>query len=161
MSQKGEDNIRTINEINEVENIGNLSLMDENACTVARTRIRDGEPYSTVADDLETEISDVLFHVKGFCDCEVDVEPYEDDQPWRKKEIINHLYFDKEMYFKKMAELLGCHDETARNWVGKHNPEEDNVRHTSSRPVRNLQKLDVGIDEDIEDALARQEEENE
>lgn len=104
-------------------------------------------------DDVNFSIRDTLRHIKGECECEHSISPVEDDQPWREKAVMRHLFIDQRMYFTEMSDLLGCHDETARNWVGEHNLSPKDTHHTSSKLVRHLQHMDVDPYESVDSDL--------
>lgn len=128
-------------------------------CSDLRERRRADHTYEALAELVDARIKPVLEHVKGHCDHDendVDADPVTDDQPWRERAVMEALFQKENMYFTQMADLLGCHDETARNWVGEHKLSPDGTHHTSSKLVRQLQQMEVdpysGLDGDDEEA---------
>lgn len=123
-------------------------------CADLRERRRAEHTYESLSDLADARIKPVLEHVKGECDHDIDVDPVEEDQPWRERAVMESLFQKENMYFTQMAELLGCHDETARNWVGEHDLSPEGTHHTSSKLVRQLQQTDVdpfsGLEESAE-----------
>jgi hypothetical protein len=101
-----------------------------------------GVSYFNIADNLETSIRTVAQCVSGDCDCDADVPEVEQDSPWRESHVVRELFIEENMYFTEMADLLGCHPETARNWVIRHDVSPVPSAHrTSSKVVRKLQRL--------------------
>ena len=123
----------------------------EQVCDTLRRQRRTNEtPYEDLADTFDITITTVLQHVKGRCQHTDGEEDPVDDQPWRERAVMHHLFVEERRYFTQMSDLLGCHDETARNWVGKHDLSPDDTHHTSSKLVRRLQHMDVDPHGDID-----------
>jgi uncharacterized protein YjcR len=74
--------------------------------------------------------------------CEDEIPPLDDDTPWREPQVIKELFLDENMHFTEMSEALGCHPETARNWVLRYEISPvDSKKRTSSKTVRRLQRI--------------------
>lgn len=117
--------------------------VSESECAYMRLQRAAGVKYHNIADNSEVPIEDVATHVRGKCDCNVtDVEPIDDDSPWREPQVVKELFIEENMHFTEMANLLDCHPETARNWVIRFDvsPVPSNHR-TSSKTVRLLQRI--------------------
>ncbi len=150
------DNVKVGNTVSQTDtDSGTDTTIDADLCADLRERRRADHTYESLADLADARIKPVLEHVKGECDHEHDTDPVEDDQPWRERAVMKALFQTENMYFTQMAELLGCHDETARNWVGEHELSAEGTHHTSSKLVRRLQQTDVdpfsGIEESATD----------
>lgn len=44
----------------------------------------------------------------------------ETDHPWRDPDILSELYCDQELSLRETADRLGCHHETVRAWLHRH-----------------------------------------
>lgn len=114
-------------------------------------RRENGLTYKALAEDVDSSIFEVLYYVRGHAPVEFDVPPVDElvsdrnyeDQGWREKPVMEALFHDRNLFFTEMAEILGCHDETARNWVSEHELSPDGTHHTSSKLVRQLQQIEV------------------
>ena len=126
-------------------------------CDDLRERRRADHTYEALADLAGEDIKPVLEHVKGHCDCSGDEDPIDDDQPWRERAVMEALFIEENMYFTQMADLLGCHDETARNWVGEHKLSPEGTHHTSSKLVRQLQQMEVDPFSGLEESKSSKE----
>lgn len=118
-----------------------------------------GLTYEALADDIDSDIFEVLYYVRGHAPVEFDVPPVDElvsdmnyeDQGWREEPVMAALFHTRNLFFTEMAEILGCHDETARNWVSEHELSPDGTHHTSSKLVRQLQQIEVAPYENLSD----------
>ena len=118
------------------------SDLPEASCEQLRNERDDGDTYEELSKRHSCSILTAIRHASGDCSCSVDVDPIEDDKPWREEAVVEELFVEENMFFTEMADELGCHPETARNWVIKHEVSEVPSSHrTSSKTVRMLQRL--------------------
>lgn len=66
--------------------------------------------------------------------------PYSHSHPWRDREIMKELYYDKDMTQEEIAEYLGCGDGTVNRWVHNHDLE---VRSIGSENKK-VRSVDLG-----------------
>jgi len=111
-------------------------------CALIRMQRHEGVRYHNIADNLDISIRTATMCVQGKCECDTEVPVIDDDSPWREAHVMRELFIEENLYFTEMADLLGCHPETARNWVIRHdvNPVPSSQR-TSSKVVRKLQRM--------------------
>lgn len=65
-------------------------------------------------------------------------------KPWLEPKTLKHLYVDKNMYFTEIADIFGCHQETVRTSIDKHDISDvDSSNRTSSKKVTKLQRADL------------------
>ena len=62
------------------------------------------------------------------------------DHPWRDREVMKELYYDKDMTQEEIAEHLGCGDGTVNRWVHNHDLE---VRKIGSENTK-IREVDLG-----------------
>jgi len=119
-------------------------------CAALRERRLSGEEYEVIADETAYSVLEILVFIKQPQDCDELVPPVTEDQPWRQKAVMNSLFRQEGLFFTEMSELLGCHDETARNWVTEHGISRRGTHHTSSKNVRHLQGVLDLLDDDVD-----------
>lgn len=120
-------------------------------CAALRERRLSGESYESISDDSLYSTLELLVLIKqpqGECD-EI-FPPVTEDQPWREKAVMQSLFRQEGLFFTEMSELLGCHDETARNWVTEHGISRKGTHHTSSKNVRHLQGVLDLLGDDVD-----------
>jgi hypothetical protein len=130
--------------------IAKESEVTEELCGKIRELRTQGETYMEIADELGVAPKILPLHIKGECDCEVDVDPIENDKPWEEKSLMKFLHQSKNCWhYTDIADCFGCHPETVKNWVGPehHNIKiiEDNER-TSSQNVTRIHRIGIQLE---------------
>lgn len=123
-------------------------------CSTLRQKRRDGQTYMEIATSSQLDTWDIVAHIRGNCDCEADEDPVlaNSDKPWAEKELVEELFIEQNYHFTEIAELFGCHHETVKNWARDHHEitiVDDSIR-TSSKTVRQLQRIGIQNEDDID-----------
>jgi hypothetical protein len=147
---KSRPTVEDVNTLRERRSEGMRLVPDE--------REREQLTYEHLASAAGLSIFETLYYVQGHVPETYDVPPVEDDQPWRERAVMKSLFHEEQMFFVQMAAVLGCHDETARNWISIHDISPEGTHHTSSKQVRSLTHLDVDPYEPLEDIVKREQE---
>lgn len=125
--------------------------VSDTLCVELRERRLNGESYESISTETNLSIKELLVIIKQPNEgCDATIPPVEEDQPWREKPVMESLFKEENMFFTEMSDLLGCHDETARNWVTEHGLSRKGTHHTSSKNVRHLQQVLDHIGEDVD-----------
>jgi hypothetical protein len=125
------------------------SITDDE-CVELREKRLSGKSYEAIARDTPYSILELLVFIKQPMGCDDEVAPVTEDLPWREPAVMVDLFAREELFFTEMSDLLGCHDETARNWVTEHGITRKGTHHTSSKTVRHLQGVFDRVGEDID-----------
>lgn len=114
--------------------------IESSECSELRnSRRKDVHSYKELAEQFDVKIKHVLRHVRGLCDCVISEEPVTDNEyPWRRRPVIKHLRIEEELPFTRMGELLGCHEDTARDWFDDFDDLEDIRIDSSDRTSSSL-----------------------
>lgn len=137
-------------------------ISESHCAALRKARRQTDATYESLSEEYDYTITTILQHVKGKCShTHEDQPPVDDDQPWRERAVLYHLFIEENKYFTEMSNLLGCHDETARNWVSEHDITEDGTHYTSSKLVRQLTQMEVDPHEDLDDSIEGSEDSDE
>lgn len=121
-------------------------------CAQLREDIQELDSYMALSKDYDLPAWDVVAHIRGDCDCEASVDAVTSDKPWTEKALVEELFIEQNYHFTEIAELFGCHHETVKNWARDHHEitiVDDSIR-TSSKTVRELQRIGIQNEEDID-----------
>lgn len=129
----------------------NTAISDEK-CAELRLLKKDGGTYMELSEDFGLEAWDVVSHIRGNCDCEVDEEEMESDKPWTEKKLVQELFIEQNYHFTEIAKLFDCHHETVKNWARDHHQITivDDATRTSSKTVRKLQRIGIQNQENLD-----------
>lgn len=109
--------------------------------------------YWNISYLLECSIKTTISHAHGCCDCNHEEDPVV-DKPWAERRTMIVLFKKLNLHFTEIGEILGCHQETSREWIiNRHELCELEEEHrTSSKKVRELQRLGKKLEDDVESA---------
>lgn len=136
------------------EKIKNTRQDANSICVELRNQRRQGLSYKQLNEAYPLYLEEILGHVVGTCECNVEVEELdsrEEDEPWCERYVLQTLRIEENMRFTQMAEVLDCHPETAKKYVDKFDVSPlDSSDRTSSPTVNELQRLGAENDGDIQ-----------
>lgn len=140
--------IRTIN----IFVMSNKQVIVTEVCKDLRKSRKQNESYEYLNNNYTMNLEEIITHVIGECNCEVECDPVDarNDEPWREEYVMRNLYKEKEMRFTEIASILDCHPETTKKYVDKFNISPiDSSNRTSSPRVNKLQRMGKEDEVDI------------
>ena len=144
-------NLDNYNQTDDDAVVTSSEVIDDDLCDRMRKHREQGLEYVEIAEKTDTHVWNVLPHILGECEtCSDDSDAEHDpntpaldnDKPWREESLLEELFIVENLDFTRIADQVGCHNETVRNWIDKYDiaildPED----RTSSPTVRLLTRL--------------------
>lgn len=121
------DNVEYLKHLHNEENMSVIEIARELNCSeqTIRTRLY---KFGLIDDEEKDEITLDQINID-----------YPEDVPWRSEELMRKLYYDYDLTWRKIAEILDCSTGTVSNWIDKHEIETGNdIKRPSNLELRKM-----------------------